>query len=263
MTFFLLTVSFILGAIVASFVGVVVARLNTGESIARGRSRCDTCARPLTGFDLVPVISYLAAGGRARCCGARLSSRAPLTELALGCLYALAYASLGATLALLALDVALALILALALYDLAHLVLPAALLAPFLLVALLFAWLTAPAPSAFLVVCATSGVLALILALMHFLSGGRWMGLADAPLALGLALIAGPSAIDGFVYSFWIGAVIGILLLLGRPRGSRMGVEVPFAPFLALGFLLAYFTAWNPFFAITVLLARISGAPLP
>jgi prepilin signal peptidase PulO-like enzyme (type II secretory pathway) len=39
-------------------------------------------------------------------------------------------------------------------------------------------------------------------------------------------------------------------VLLGRPRGSRMGVEVPFAPYLAAGFLLAYFTEWNPFIFI-------------
>jgi prepilin signal peptidase PulO-like enzyme (type II secretory pathway) len=32
-----------------------------------------------------------------------------------------------------------------------------------------------------------------------------------------------------------------------------MGVEVPFAPFLAAGFLLAYFTAWNPFTLIATL----------
>ena len=73
------------------------------------------------------------------------------------------------------------------------------------------------------------------------------MGLADTPLVFGLALLVGSAALSGFVFSFWIGAVIGILILLRRPAGTRMGVEVPFAPFLAAGFLLAYFTQWNPF----------------
>jgi prepilin signal peptidase PulO-like enzyme (type II secretory pathway) len=35
-----------------------------------------------------------------------------------------------------------------------------------------------------------------------------------------------------------------------RPKGSRIGVEVPFAPFLAAGFILAYVTQWNPFLFI-------------
>jgi prepilin signal peptidase PulO-like enzyme (type II secretory pathway) len=73
------------------------------------------------------------------------------------------------------------------------------------------------------------------------------MGLADSPLSFGLSLLVGPVALTGFVFSFWIGAVVGIVLLLQRPVGSRMGVEVPFAPFLAAGFLLAYFTQWNLF----------------
>lgn len=77
------------------------------------------------------------------------------------------------------------------------------------------------------------------------------MGLADSPLVFGLAMLAGPSALAGFVFSFWIGAVIGLGVLAGRPRGSRMGVEVPFAPYLAAGFLLAYFTQWNPITFIT------------
>ena len=92
------------------------------------------------------------------------------------------------------------------------------------------------------------------LALIHFFSRGRAMGLADAPLAFGLSLLVGQSALAGFIFSFWIGAVIGIALLAGRPSGSRMGVEVPFAPFLAAGFILAYFTQWNPFVFIADLL---------
>ena len=79
------------------------------------------------------------------------------------------------------------------------------------------------------------------------------MGLADAPLAFGLSLLVGPIALSGFIFSFWIGALIGIVVLLRRPVGSRIGSEVPFAPFLAAGFLLAYFTQWNPFIFAVVL----------
>jgi len=73
------------------------------------------------------------------------------------------------------------------------------------------------------------------------------LGLADTPLSFGLALLVGSSSFSGLVFSFWVGAVIGIFILARRPRGSRMGIEVPFAPFLATGFLLAYITQWNPF----------------
>lgn len=244
---------FVLGAIVASFVGVLVARINTGQSFLSGRSRCDACQAPLSPRALAPIISYLASRGRARCCGTRLSPRAPLTELLLGGLFALAYLVLGPTGALPFMLLALSALLALVLYDLAHQILPSSLLAVFVAASAATRFLLSPSLSAFSLSLIIALLIAMSLALIHFFSRGRAMGLADAPLAFGLALLAGPAALSGFIFSFWIGALVGIALLLRRPAGSRMGVEVPFAPFLAAGFLLAYFTQWNPFAFIAAL----------
>lgn len=199
----------------------------------------------------MPILSYFASGGRALCCGALLSPYAPLSELLLGGLFALAYLNLGLTPALPPFLLSLSALLALVLYDLAHQILPAPLLVVFSAASAATGFLLAPS----FVACAFTLLIALliasVLALIHIASRGRAMGLADAPLAFGLALLVGsPSALPGFIFSFWIGAVVGLLLLARRPRGSRMGVEVPFAPFLAAGFLLAYFTQWNPFIFI-------------
>ncbi len=252
---FLLFTFFILGALVASFIGVVSVRLNTGESIVHGRSRCDACGVTLAAVDLVPLISYSAFGGRARCCKARLSFFSPLSELVLGALFALSYVTFGLVPALVPLLVALALLMLLVLYDLAHMILPPMPLALFVLASALAAWLMAPTAESFFIVVGLAFLLGAFIWLLHVLSRGRAMGFADVPLTTGLALLAGPVALTGFVYSFWIGALIGIVLLVQRPRGSRMGVEVPFAPFLAAGFLLALFTPWNPFLIISNLLA--------
>ena len=127
----LMVVLFALGAIAASFVGVVVARLNTGEGFLAGRSRCDACGEPLSSGALVPIISYLVSGGRARCCGAHLSWYAPLTELLLGGLFVLSYSKLGLTGALFWMLLSISLLLALVLYDLAHQILPTVLLSLF------------------------------------------------------------------------------------------------------------------------------------
>lgn len=238
-------VFFLFGAIVASFMGVVAGRLSTGQSILTGRSRCDVCGAVLSPSSLIPILSYALRGGRARCCGARLSLSAPLSELVLGALFALAYARIGFSFALPFVLIALAALTGLVLYDLAHQILPPVLLAPFVGAAAFAGYFAAPSPVSF----ATSGEVAFaigaFLAVIHIASRGRAMGLADAPLAFGLALLTGDLAFSGFVYAFWIGAAVGIILLVRRPRGSRMGIEVPFAPFLAAGFLLAYFTQWN------------------
>ena len=244
---------FVLGAIVASFIGVVVARLYTGQGFLVGRSRCDACDAPLSLYALVPVISYVAARGRSQCCGSRISLVAPFTEALLGGLFVLAYLAIGLTAALPFSLAAFALLLSLVLYDLAHQVLPAPLLYSFVAMSAAAGFFGAASLADFSQTLIAAALIGGSLAAIHVLSRGRAMGFADAPLAFGLALLVGPAAFPGFVFSFWIGAVIGIALLLQRPRGSRMGTEVPFAPFLAAGFLLAYFTQWNPFTLIAAL----------
>lgn len=241
----LFVVFFALGAIVASFVGVIVARLHTGQGFLTGRSRCDACDKTLVPSTLVPVISYFFWGGKARCCGARISLFSPLTELLLGGLFTLAYMKIGFSSALFCMLISLSVLLALVLYDLMHQILPTTLLALFVMSSAATGFLISPSTGAFFSTFIVAFFIALSLALIHFLSRGRYMGLADAPFVFGLSLLVGSVAFSGFIFSFWIGAVLGIIILLKRPRGSRIGVEVPFAPFLAAGFLLAFFTQWN------------------
>ncbi len=234
--------------------GVVVERINTGGSWVGGRSRCDACGKTLRAFDIVPVLSYAAARGRCRMCGTRVSWYGSASEIVLGTLFVLAYLKLGLSNGLPVFLFLLSSLLATVLYDLRHMFVPR----PFFLAvagsALVFAVLVAP--SAMMLGAWLLGATAIGLAffLLFFLSGGRAMGLGDAPIALSLSLAAGSAALSGLIFSFWIGAVVGIGLLVLVPRTRRMGVEVPFVPFLAAGFLLAYFTTWEPFSIIASLL---------
>jgi prepilin signal peptidase PulO-like enzyme (type II secretory pathway) len=90
---------------------------------------------------------------------------------------------------------------------------------------------------------------ALPLFLLSLVSGGRWMGWGDSALELSLGWFLGISAgFTALMLGFWIGAGIGILLLLYQrlpwhTKGSRltMNSELPFAPFLILGVALAHF----------------------
>src|SRR4029079_6224897 len=76
------------GLIAGSFVTVVAHRVPRGESIVGPRSRCPGCGTQIAAYDKVPRVSWLMLRGRARCCGAAISPRYPLTELGLGALYA-------------------------------------------------------------------------------------------------------------------------------------------------------------------------------
>lgn len=61
-----------LGAILGSFLATVAIRWPAGRSALTGRSACDACNRPLSAIDLIPLISFAANRGRARCCGAAI-----------------------------------------------------------------------------------------------------------------------------------------------------------------------------------------------
>jgi leader peptidase (prepilin peptidase) / N-methyltransferase len=80
----------VLGLIFGSFASVVAYRVPRGESFARGRSRCPSCGHPIAPRDNIPLFSYLLLGGRCRNCGARISPRYPLTEVATALLFVLA-----------------------------------------------------------------------------------------------------------------------------------------------------------------------------
>ena len=76
------------GASIGSFLGVVLERVPKGESIG-GRSHC-VCGRQLTWWENIPIVSWLALRGRARCCGARVPAWYLAIEVALAAVFALA-----------------------------------------------------------------------------------------------------------------------------------------------------------------------------
>lgn len=238
----------ILGALLASFAGVLSERLNTNEGWIRARSRCNSCARHLGMRDLVPVLSWLSSGGRCRYCRTRIPARYPFSELLLGGVFFWAAYTLGPTLALVAFLVSCFALMLIVLYDLRHTVVPLFLAVLLIVSSTAYALLATREVHALGVTFLAAGLIGLGFFLMHALSGGRWMGLGDAPVALALSiLVGGGQAIPGLLFSFWIGAAVGIVILVAAPKGHRMGIEVPFVPFLALGYLLAFFTQWNPF----------------
>jgi leader peptidase (prepilin peptidase) / N-methyltransferase len=69
-----------LGLALGSFLNVVIHRLPREQSLARPGSRCPACNTPIAPWNNLPILSWLALRGHARCCGARISPRYPLVE---------------------------------------------------------------------------------------------------------------------------------------------------------------------------------------
>ena len=83
--------SFAAGAIIASFLNVVIWRVPRGESIVRPGSHCPQCGAAIRWWQNVPILSYLALRGRCASCKCRISARYPAVELLGGILFCAAY----------------------------------------------------------------------------------------------------------------------------------------------------------------------------
>lgn len=243
-----LLVLFAFGVIIGSFLNVVILRYDTGMPIARGRSKCFSCAKALEWYELLPVISFFAQRGKCRGCKSKISWQYPLVELATGLALVAAYLypPFLLTAALLCLYVVIFV------YDFRQKVIPDAFSYGAALVA--FALMSFDFWSADAVewsrVVAGPALFLFFWSFWHF-SKGRWMGFGDAKLALSVGWALGFSAgVAAIVLAFWTGAIVSLALMglqrAGIMKGSLgMRSEVPFGPFILFGFLVLLLTGFD------------------
>jgi len=239
---------FIFGLIIGSFLNVVILRYNTGRTLS-GRSLCFSCGKKLHWYELVPVLSFIIQRGKCRGCRARISWQYLMVELLTGLLFALIYWQVGGQIWLLLLYWLVAsLIVVITVYDFKHQIIPDHFVFTLIALGLFKVFFSDVVPWWGL---AGGVAMALPLLALWAISRGRWLGFGDVKLALGLGLFLGlTGGLSALVLSFWLGAGIGLILIawgktgLWRRRKSyTMKSEVPFAPFLILGFWLVFFLA--------------------
>ncbi len=85
---FVVVVAAALGLVFGSFGTVVAWRVPRKESIVKPGSHCPSCNTLIKPYDNIPIVSWLALGGKCRACKARVSVRYPLVELGVAALFA-------------------------------------------------------------------------------------------------------------------------------------------------------------------------------
>ena len=120
----------VFGAIIGSFLNVVIHRLPREESIVFPNSRCPSCETSIAFYDNVPVLSYLLLGGRCRSCKVHISARYPAVEALTGLLWVAVVWRDGLTFALPFDLVFVTAIVALIFIDAEHMILPNAITYP-------------------------------------------------------------------------------------------------------------------------------------
>jgi len=214
-----------------------------------------SCQSKLSWYELIPLFSFLSLGGRCRNCKTRISIQYPLVELATGIIFTLLFLKFQNIfftdisvffLTYFYYAIMFSILIVLAVYDLRHKIIPDLLSFIFGLMAFLGLFLFSdflffihlPSLSDFLF----GFFIALPFALFWLISSGRWMGLGDAKLAIGLGWFLGfPLALSGVVLAFWTGAVVGLYLIAVSSKKYGMKSEIPFALYLTLGAFVAFF----------------------
>lgn len=86
-----LTIVFLFGICIGSFLNVVIIRLPRHESLIKRASHCMTCGTKIRPIDLIPVFSWLFLRGKCHSCGEKISPRYPIVESLNGIMYVLTF----------------------------------------------------------------------------------------------------------------------------------------------------------------------------
>lgn len=244
-----LPLAFVFGALIGSFLNVVVWRVPQGLSIVRPPSACPSCGHEIAWYDNIPIVSWLVLRARCRACGAHISVRYPLVEAGTGAAFALVvgaaylgmypFAVLPAILYWAAVGIALTLI------DLDHHRLPNAIVLPSYLVTAALLVLASVLTGEYerLLSAAIGGAALYVLYWLLAVGYRGGMGFGDVKLAGVLGMLLGwlgwAALVVGAFSAFLLGGVVGVALMIGR-RATRKS-RIPFGPFMMAGAVVGVF----------------------
>ena len=227
------------GAIIGSFLNVVIYRLPRGQSLSHPPSRCRNCNYALRWFDNIPILSWLWLRGRCRKCGIAVSWQYPIVEFVTAALFVtVAWLTPIGPLFFARLLLVCILVVLFGI-DLEHQILPNSITLPGVVIGLIFSAVAPPGlKDAIIGVIIGGGVLYGIAAGYYLWRREEGMGMGDVKmLAMIGAFLGWKAVLVTLVLASFSGAIIGVLMM-SLQKGD-MKFALPFGTFLALGALTA------------------------
>jgi leader peptidase (prepilin peptidase)/N-methyltransferase len=258
---FVPTVAALFGAVIGSFLNVVVHRLPAGASLVSPGSRCPRCGAPIRPWHNITVLGWLMLRGRCHDCREAISPRYPLVELANALLWAALALRFGPGVALFVFAALCSALLTVTLIDVDHWIIPDVITLPGIAIGLVASFFLPPRGS-------------LVAAVLHHRLGldrlpgflatpGFWDSLAAVLIGGGLFYLVavvsrggmggGDIKLVAMMGSFLGLRDLGVAVFVGLIAGSAVGIAlmiagrktrkdaIPFGPFLALGGICAVF----------------------
>jgi len=237
---------FVLGAVIGSFLNVVIDRLPFGRPLT-GRSVCDYCGRKLSIFELIPIFSYFYLGGKTSCCRKPLPFYYPLIEFISGVSFPFVFwffskEPLFARLILIGIVLVL---ISIFFTDVKYTIIPDELQIVLFFLSFLYLFVCHQNFIVCFVKIFLMGVLkgflvAFPVASIFYLTRGKGIGFADVKLAFNIGFLFGlKKGLLVLYLSFMIGGIVAIFLLLLGKKGLKS--KIPFGPFLVISILFFLF----------------------
>ena len=238
----LLSATFLLGAIIGSFLNVCIYRIPAGESVVSPRSRCPQCLTTIRWYHNLPVLSWVLLKGRCAYCGTPFSVRYPLIEALNGLLFVLFFYRFGFDPVTLVAWLLVSALVTISFIDLDHQIIPDVISLPGIPIGFLcsFALPWVSWQSSLLGVLCGGGILLAIALGYEWLTKQEGMGFGDVKLLAVLGAFLGVPAIFPIIFlASVMGTLVGIPLMLIKRADRRLAL--PFGPFLAAAALIYLF----------------------
>lgn len=228
---------FIFGLVFGSFFNVCIYRIPRQENIAFPPSHCANCNKELKAYELIPVISYLALGGKCRGCKQKISFIYPLIELITGFIFLGMYINFGISINTFKYIILFSILLIEAVIDIKTKEVYFSVSLVGFLFGIIFSIIEIINGKPII-----EGVLSILIPLIIvgiiYLLAKRFdgFGAGDLEVYLFIALYLSPILMGlTIIFSIIIGGVFAIILLL---MGKRK-VLIPFVPFISIGTLIS------------------------
>ncbi len=238
---FIFIAAFCFGAIVGSFLNVVILRLpSEGESIAFPASHCTSCMTGLHWYENIPILSFLVLRGKCKHCNEKISMQYPVVELCMALLSLALVQRFGLSITTGGYFLFCAALLVIIWIDIHHQIIPDTISLPGIIIGLLFSTVCPELhwKDSLIGVLAGGGVL-YVIALLYFLwRKADGMGGGDIKLLAMIGAFLGWQSLPFVILASSVsGSIVGLLAMIKQKKGGQ--TRIAFGPFLSLA-ALAY-----------------------
>ncbi len=247
------------GAIIGSFLNVVILRLPRDEaSIVFPASHCPACLSELHWFENIPILSYLFLQGRCSHCKKKISLQYPFVELSMALLSAALVHKFGMSITTAGYFLFSAALLVIIWIDLHHQIIPDVISLPGIVIGLLFSLVNPMLhwSDSLIGILVGGGILYAIALLYYLWRRVEGMGGGDIKLLAMIGAFLGWQALPFVIFASSLsGTIIGLLAMIKQKKGGQ--TRIPFGPFLSLA-ALAYLFFQEQIFQLFQLYLSVS-----